>query len=69
MLVETFKTMSRRRHNSVIIISHQERIMQLADNIAVIANGKLKTFGTKDEIFPKLMSELGEGCGFRGGNS
>lgn len=68
MLVETFKTMSRRKHNSVVIISHQERIMQLADNIAVIANGSLKTIGSKDEVFPKLMSELGESCGFRGGN-
>ena len=69
MLVETFKTMSRRRHNSVIIISHQERIMQLADNIAVIANGTVKTIGAKDDVFPKLMSELGENCGFRGGNA
>ena len=68
MLVETFKTMSRRKHNSVVIISHQERIMQLADNIAVIANGALKTVGSKAEVFPKLMSELGENCGFRGGN-
>ena len=69
MLVETFKTMSRRRHDSVVIISHQERIMQLADRIAVIADGKLKTLGPKDEIFPQLMSELGENCGFRGGNA
>ncbi len=69
MLVETFKTMSRRKHNSVVIISHQERIMQLADRIAVIANGKLKTLGPKNEVFPQLMSELGENCGFRGGNA
>lgn len=69
MLVDTFKTMSRRRHDSVVIISHQERIMQLADRIAVIANGKLKTLGPKDEVFPQLMSELGENCGFRGGNA
>lgn len=69
MLVETFKTMSRRKHNSVVIISHQERIMQLADRIAVIADGKLKTLGPKDEVFPQLMSELGENCGFRGGNA
>lgn len=69
MLVETFKTMSRRKHNSVVIISHQERIMQLADRIAVVANGRLKTLGPKDEVFPQLMSELGESCGFRGGNA
>ena len=67
MLVDTFKTLSRRRHDSVIIISHQERIMQLADNIAVIANGKLKSLGPKDEIFPNLMKELSADCGFRGG--
>ncbi len=67
MLVDTFKTLSRRRHDSVIIISHQERIMQLADNIAVIANGKLKNLGPKDEIFPNLMKELSADCGFRGG--
>ena len=41
--------------------------MQLADNIAVIANGKLKSLGTKDEIFPNLMKELSADCGFRGG--
>ncbi len=69
MLVDTFKTMSRRRHDSVVIISHQERIMQLADRIAVIANGKLKTLGPKSEVFPQLMNELGENCGFRGGNA
>lgn len=69
MLVDTFKTLSRRRHDSVIIISHQERIMQLADNIAVIANGTLKTLGPKDEIFPNLMKELSTDCGFRGGKA
>lgn len=69
MLVETFKTLSRRRHDSVIIISHQERIMQLADNIAVIAGGKLTRLGPKDEVFPDLLKELGDSCGFRGGKS
>ncbi len=68
MLVETFKTMSKSRHNSVMIISHQERIMQLADRIAVVADGKVKTVGPKDEVFGQLMSELNESCGFRGGN-
>lgn len=69
MLVETFKTMSRRSHKSVVIISHQERIMQLADNIVVVADGAVRSYGKKDEIFPQLMSELSENCGFRGGNA
>ena len=39
--------------------------MQLADNIAVIANGTVKTLGTKDDVFPKLMSELGPNYNIR----
>ena len=66
MLVESFKSMSKSKHSSVIVISHQERIMQLADTMVVIANGKLRDVGTKDEIFPRLMGEFSENCGFRG---
>ena len=66
MLVETFKAMSSSNHKSVIVISHQERIMQLADTMVVIADGKVKSMGTKDEIFPRLMGEFNENCGFRG---
>ncbi len=67
VLVETFKSMSKRKHKSVIIISHQERIMQLADHLAVIADGSIADFGKKDEIFPRLMNDLNNNCGFRGG--
>ena len=66
MLVESFKAMSKGSHRSVIIISHQERIMQLADKMIVIADGKVRSSGTKDEIFPQLMGEFNENCGFRG---
>lgn len=66
MLVESFKAMSGSSHNSVIVISHQERIMQLADKMIVIADGKVRDTGTKDEVFPRLMGEFSENCGFRG---
>lgn len=66
MLVESFKAMSSGNHNSVIVISHQERIMQLADVMIVIADGKIRSIGSKDEIFPQLMGEFNENCGFRG---
>ena len=59
MLVDTFKTLSKKRHNSVVIISHQERIMQLADELIVIADGKIKTKGPKDEVFPSLLTQFG----------
>ena len=66
MLVESFKAMNRDSCRSTVIISHQERIMQLADRIVVIADGKIREQGARDEIFPKLMGEFSEGCNFRG---
>lgn len=63
MLVDTFKKLAKNETNSVIIISHQERIMQLADEIIVLANGKVQTQGPKDEIFPRLLSEFGSFSG------
>lgn len=66
-LVESFKAISKNRHESVLIISHQERIMQLADEIIIIANGRISKQGPKDEIFPELLKQLGNesNCAFR----
>lgn len=66
MLVESFKQMSKDRHDSVIIISHQERIMQLADDIIVIAQGKIRSKGTREEILPNLLGEFEEKCDYKG---
>ena len=66
MLVESFKAMNRDNSRSTVIISHQERIMQLADRIVVIADGRIREQGAREEIFPKLMGEFSEGCHFRG---
>ena len=65
MLVESFKAIAKNRKESMVIISHQERIMKIADEIAVIANGVVKSFGPADEIFPQLMSEFDNTCSFR----
>ena len=66
MLVETFKKMSASKHESVIIISHQEKIMQLADEIVVVANGKIRSSGSKDVLLPQLLGEFDEICDFTG---
>lgn len=66
MLVESFKAMNIERNKSVVIISHQERIMQLADRLIIVADGKIKEQGSLDEMFPKLMEEFSDGCNFRG---
>ncbi len=65
MLVESFKGISKTRKESMIIISHQERIMKIADEIAVVADGYVKEIGPREDIFPKLMSEFDNSCSFR----
>ncbi len=65
MLIESFKNISSQQKQSMIIISHQERIMKIADEIAIIANGTVKKKGAVDEVFPLLMEEFNNVCNFR----
>ena len=62
MLVETFKKMQKDSKGTVIIISHQERIMALADEVVVIADGKITRHGSKEEVLPDLMKEFSPSC-------
>ena len=64
MLVETFQHLQAQSKQSIILISHQERIMQLADEIIIIENGRMKTRGTREAILPSLMNEF-EPCGLK----
>lgn len=63
-LVETFQHLQAQSKQSIILISHQERIMQLADEIIIIENGAIKTKGKRDDILPSLMSEF-DSCEFK----
>ena len=54
MLVETFRNLRQSENQSIVIISHQERIIDLADDVMVIAAGRLKQFGPRDELLPTL---------------
>lgn len=54
-LIRVFESIRESVQGSVMIISHQERILEIADKIAVIEDGTVKTFGTKDEVLPKLL--------------
>lgn len=65
MLVDSFRDISCRNNESVILISHQERIMQLADNMAVIADGQVQRYGAKEEVLPYLMQDFEETCRFK----
>lgn len=54
-LIRVFENMRRETKGSILVISHQERILEIADEIIVIADGKVSKFGSKDEIFPQLL--------------
>ena len=55
-LIKVFEKMHERTKGNIIIISHQERILNIADKIAVIADGKLTAYGQKDDILPTLLA-------------
>ena len=57
MLVQRFEEIHRTKSESIIIISHQERIIQMADRIMVIKDGKVEKIGTKAEVMPELLAD------------
>ncbi|MBR0056216.1 MAG: ATP-binding cassette domain-containing protein [Kiritimatiellae bacterium] len=64
-LIEAFKTMRRTvKGGSIIIISHQERILAIADDIVVVKDGAIARQGPKAEIFPSLIGTamVAPGC-------
>ena len=62
-LIEVFEKMHEKINGSIIIISHQERILDIADKIVVISDGKITAQGTKEEILPEVLKGTGS-CKF-----
>ncbi|WP_320956991.1 ABC transporter ATP-binding protein [Enterocloster asparagiformis] len=54
-LIQVFERMRKNTNGSILIISHQERILNIADEIVVIADGKIVNHGSRDEIMPQIM--------------
>ena len=54
-LLNVFEKMYRKTQGNILIISHQERILNIADRIVVISGGKVEKSGTKEEILPGLL--------------
>ncbi len=54
-LIRVFENMNRRISGNILIISHQERILNIADRIIVLEGGKLQKTGTRDEVLPELL--------------
>lgn len=60
-LIQVFENMHRKINGSILIISHQERILNIADKIIVLANGEVSTVGSKEEVMPTLL-KTSEAC-------
>jgi Fe-S cluster assembly ATP-binding protein len=72
-LIRVFERMRTANTRSILIISHQERILEIADEIVVLANGSITKHGLREEILPELLG-TGDavgvcGCLKRGGVS
>lgn len=62
-LIHVFEKLHEQVQGSIIIISHQERILNIADKIIVIADGEVVQYGKKEDVLPDLLGGLG-GCRF-----
>jgi len=61
-LINVFEKMHEKQQGTILIISHQERILNIADKIVVIAGGELEKMGTRDEILPELLGAANSTC-------
>ena len=69
-LIDAFVEIKENYAGTLLIISHQERILNIADEIVVIANGVVKNIGKKEEILPTLLEVSNTGdCCLNGGNN
>jgi Fe-S cluster assembly ATP-binding protein len=55
-LIQVFENMHKKINGTILIISHQERILDIADKILVVADGRIADFGVKKDILPGLLS-------------
>lgn len=61
-LIKVFEKMHQTLGGLILIISHQERILNIADKVIVVSEGSVKNIGKKDEILPDLLGTASLGC-------
>ena len=61
-----FESLRKHAEGSILIISHQERILNAADRIVVIADGKVTADGPREQVLPGLLAS--RVCPAIGGN-
>lgn len=60
-LIQVFQELRRGLEGAVVVISHQERILSIADELVIVANGRVQDQGPGEKLLPKLLE--GEGSG------
>ena len=67
-LIDVFEKMHEEIQGSIIIISHQERILNIADQVVLLSAGEVKQIGTKEDVLPGRFG-METGCRyFKGGD-
>ena len=54
-LINVFKKMHEKTQGNILIISHQERILNIADEIVVVSGGKVEKAGNKEQVLPSIL--------------
>ena len=63
-LTETFQQLHDAKDATLVVISHQERIINLADEIVMVSGGQITHYGPKEEIFPLILANTVTGCSY-----
>lgn len=61
-LIRVFEKMHEETHGNILIISHQERILNIADKIVYVKAGEVERYGTREEILPTLLDASAIAC-------
>ena len=61
-LTETFSKIHAKKEATILIISHQERIIRLADEIILVAGGQIQDRGSVEKLYPAIMADTMTGC-------
>ena len=61
-LIQVFEHLHEKINGSILIISHQERILNIADRIIVLADGQVRQDGARKDILPGLLGETSTMC-------
>jgi len=62
-LIRVFDKLREQTDGMIIIISHQERILNIADKVLLLEGGKISNYGAKDDVLPGVMNGVVDVCG------